>query len=185
MGLVSRWSQRPAVDYLVGLAALSSYRVARLFGLSPLVVQPGSQRTEIYQGSIAAASAVLAFVVVPVAIVLALAPGRRVTALLRRYPHDLRRATVAGGAGALLTLATGIGALAFDAGSGSNEFFRHAMALAVAVLFLSAARVIDLFAALLKTIASDTQSQGFDPSVGPVRPVKVPPVPDGVEIRVE
>jgi hypothetical protein len=183
--LISIWSRRPAIDYAIAGALVGGYRLARTLGLEALVVQPPSERGAIYQSALEATGAILAFAVIPAAIVLALTPGRRLGSLMRKYPHELRRATVAAAFASLGSMALCLGALSFDAGSATNILARYLVAFGLTVTFLAAVRLVDLFAQLLKSIGRDTETAGYDVTVGQVTPVERPELPDGVEVRLQ
>jgi hypothetical protein len=170
MSAVGAWSKYPAIDYVVAGMVGAGYGAARAAGaLSPLVALPATARATVYAAFMGAAGAVLAFVVVPAAIVLAVSPGPRLAYVMKTHPHDLRRATVSGGFAAILGLASGLVALALDTGSSGNLPARALVLFAAVVLFAGALRMLTVFAVLLKDIGVDRQdATGSNSMSGPV-----------------
>lgn len=182
MSLVGWWSERPAMDYLAGGIAAVGYGVARTVGgVTPFVALSAGDRSTLYAAFMGAAGAVLAFVVVPAAIVLAVSPGPRLAYVLKTHPDDLRRSTVGGGIAALLGLATGLIALTLDVGPNGNIVARCLVILAAVVVFSGGARMLTIFAVLLKDIGVDRQD-GVGSNTMP-GPVAVPDPEPGESVR--
>ncbi len=159
----------------------AGYGLARsVFGAGSLVTLSAAGRAVLYASFMGAAGAVLAFVVVPAAIVLAVSPGPRLQYVLSRHPGDLRRATVGGGLAALLGMGVGLAAIALDTGSKGNLSARCFVLFATCVLFAGALRMLTLFSVLLKDINADRERTGSNTIPGPV---SVPPGDTSITVR--
>jgi len=182
MSAVGYWSKRPLIDYVTAGLVGTGYGAARAAGaIGPIVTLPTPARATVYAAFMGAAGAVLAFVVVPAAIVLAVSPGARLAYVLRTHPDDLQRATVWGGVASVLGLASGLGALALDTGSSGNLSARCVVLFAALVLFSGALRMLRVFAVLLRDITVDRQlGTGANTMPGPVA---VPEPDAGVSVR--
>lgn len=174
MSALGWWTKRPSVDYVFAGAVVAGYGIARSVGAvgGVLALHPAA-RAIFYPAFMAAASAVLAFILVPAAIVLAVSSGPRLEYVLSRHPGDLRRATVSGALASLLSLAVGLVAIGFGTGHQGSLAVWCLILFALLVLFGGALRMIALFSVLLRDITADRQhGVGSNTIPGPV------PVPE-------
>lgn len=171
---LERWGAYPRAHLEFVAVVLAAYRVARWQDwLAPVVRATAGHRRSLYELSATLTVGVFAFVLVPAAVVFALAPGVRLAALLRHHRDELRHHTVATARIALLTVVALTAAIALDTGNESNLFARYAAAGLMVVTLLGALRLVALYGNLLRVDAADQTSS---PVLQQLRPV---PIPEG------
>jgi hypothetical protein len=153
--LLDRWSRDAWWDWPLGAAAAVGYWLARKGGMDPVVILTGAGRSDMYQALVGVGGSVLAFAVVPAAIVLALIPGPRLRVLLTNHSGDLHGATIEGAAAALALMVFAVGGLALDS-EASNGPVRHAVMATSVVLLSSVVRLAELFSILLRNVSRDS-----------------------------
>jgi uncharacterized membrane protein len=176
--MLNVWSKRPGVDVVLLVVVAGGYLLARGLGASPVVTLSGDTRSSIYTSLIPIAGAILAFVVVPAAIVLAIAPGKRLAKLLSRHPGDLGRGTSWAALFAVATMAISIVGIAFDTGRVSERVIEYLALIFAGILVLAALRMVYLFWVLLSTIDKDHQDEPD------LESLNVPPPAEAAAVRV-
>lgn len=152
------WSAHPGFDLIVGIAVTVAYFLGRRSNIVPPIVKasPG-QLTAIYQTTVGAGVSFLAFGMTPVAIILGLSPGPRLTVLLRTRSSDIAPVFVAALWRILALVCCGACGLLFDVPGAPGRWPRY-LTLALAIASVSAiARMIDTFSTLLRLIAVDRE----------------------------
>lgn len=156
---IDQWGARPWIDLIVGGVVAVGYAVWRAAGGGPLVVLDEGDRQQLYVVVAGAAGALLAFGITPIAIILALAPGPRLRALLARFSGEIRRTLMAALWLLLALLVASISAIAIDTGGSSEGWIRFiVLALAVAAL-LAIVRLVRMFGLLMRNIGLDNETQ--------------------------
>lgn len=159
MSPLSYWSKHAGVDWSIATAVAAGYGVARALGVSPIVVLQPAGRSDLYGSLVQAAGGVLAFALVPAAIVLALVPGPRVKRILAGHSEDLRRATVHAAAASIGLLVAAIAGQAVDSDT-SNTPVRYLTLVAAVAAVLGILRLVDQFSILLRNVGQDQASSG-------------------------
>jgi hypothetical protein len=178
--LINWWSARTWTDYGIAAVVPLIYAGIRRGGLGPYVVLNAAARATVYEAILAASAAVLGFVLVPAAIVLALTPGPRLTFLLENHSDDLRRATVHAAFVVLFTLGVCVLALGVDAQTG-NTPTRYLVAWAFVLVLFGAVRLVDLFSVLLRNVGKDKEEESNQKPVLP--DLTIPNPPEGLVVR--
>jgi hypothetical protein len=155
---IDRWAGQPWWDALAGFAVALGCFAYNALADSPIVVLDSDSRTAIYTVLAGFAGAVLAFGFAPIAIVLALAPGPRLGALLKHHHQELRRALLGVVWSALALIAASIAALALDTGEQTASWVRYVVLAAGVSVLLTSAALIRTFGLLLLNIGKDQQS---------------------------
>lgn len=154
-GLLDRWGAAVWVDPLFAVAGALAYFFWRVAGGNPAVSLDPSARGVLFGTLAATAGALLAFGVTPIAIVLALAPGPRLKALLQHHGDELRRTLLAMLWGYLAVMAVAILGLAIDTGAGSARWVRYLLLAATIQALIATARLVRTFGLLLLNIGRD------------------------------
>lgn len=152
---VDRWSKNPWIDAAIGTTVSLAYLGWRLAEQAPLAVLGPGDRGTLYATIAGLAGALLAFGLTPVAIVLALAPGPRLKALLRHHDDELRRGLMFLLGAVLILLVVTVVALATDTGSHSARWVRYLVLASAVPSGLGVARVILQFDYLLRNVSED------------------------------
>lgn len=153
------WSAHVWVDLVAGGVVASAYWIWRLADGEAIVVLDGDGRATLYTALAGIAAALLAFGITPVAIVLALTPGPRLSALLKYHGEAVRRTLMAALWSLVSFLVVSVAALAGDTGARDVAWLRYLL-LAVAVqALLSILRLLQTFSLLLRDINIDRRSE--------------------------
>lgn len=145
--LVDRWSERPHWDGLIGtLVGIAAWLVS--FTNIARITTTQDQRVALYSSVVAFGAALLAFVVVPAAIVGGLSPTGRLQAVIRRHGHELSFATTIAGIAAIVLMVLSIIALGVDTDVGFEPIRYVVLSFPIGTL-LAALRVLEFLRVLM------------------------------------
>lgn len=168
--MLATWSQNPRVDWLIAGVVASVWGVVEwlAFDLPIGSASPEARRTA-YEMFAGLGFATIALFVLPVTLMLSLAPTDRLRRILDNESGELRESVVHAGAASLILILVAIAAVITDlnestvaVGTSGNGIVQAVALGALLATALAAARVLRTVAALLKLREADARPTAAD-----------------------